>query len=60
MKLDGEAAADAQADIVKRHIIGRVGEVSDTSSAIAYLADNKLSSFLTGNLLAVDGGYLLS
>lgn len=37
-----------------------VGEVADTSAAIAYLADEKLASFLTGLLLTVDGGLIVS
>lgn len=52
--------AEAANEIAKKHIIGRVGNVSDTSTAIAYLADNNISSFLTGRLHVVDGGYLLS
>lgn len=39
--------------------VGRVGDVSDTSSAIAYLASDS-ASFLTGILLPVDGGALLA
>jgi len=39
--------------------VGRVGEVSDTSAAIAYLASDS-ASFLTGVLLPVDGGALLA
>lgn len=39
--------------------LGRTGEVSDTSSAIAFLADNNLTSFLTGVLLPVDGGSMV-
>lgn len=38
----------------KRYPIGRVGEVYDTSAAIAYLADDEASSFLTGVLLPLD------
>lgn len=37
------------------HPLGRVGEVEDTSAAIAYLASSS-ASFLTGVLLPVDGG----
>lgn len=37
------------------YLVGRVGEVSDTSSAIAYLASE---SFLNGILLPVDGGIM--
>jgi NAD(P)-dependent dehydrogenase (short-subunit alcohol dehydrogenase family) len=36
------------------HPLGRIGEVSDTSDAILYLAG---ASFVSGTLLAVDGGY---
>lgn len=40
--------------------LGRLGEVSDTSAAIAYLADDELAAFLTGVLLPVDGGTLIA
>lgn len=39
------------------YLVGRVGEVSDTSSAIAYLASE---TFITGILLPVDGGLMCS
>jgi len=39
------------------HPIGRIGEVSDTSDAIAYVACDS-ASFITGILLPVDGGWL--
>lgn len=38
--------------------IGRIGEVSDTSAAIAFLASDQTASFLTGILLPVDGGFI--
>ncbi|XP_055325884.1 uncharacterized oxidoreductase TM_0325-like [Sitodiplosis mosellana] len=44
----------------KRYPLGRVGEVHDTSAAIAYLADDEVSSFLTGILLPVDGGSIVA
>lgn len=43
-----------------KHIIVRLGEVSDISAAIAYLANDKAASFLTGVLLPVDGGAMIS
>jgi len=43
-----------------RYPLGRVGHVSDTSAAIAYLANNHLASFVTGVLLPVDGGALVA
>lgn len=39
--------------------IGRIGKVDDTSSAIAYLAGEN-ADFLTGVVLPVDGGKMLS
>lgn len=39
--------------------VRRIGEVGDTSLAIAYLA-HESSSFITGQLLCVDGGYILA
>lgn len=39
------------------HPIGRIGEPSDTSAAIAYLASDA-QSFITGIILPVDGGFL--
>lgn len=35
--------------------MGRVGEVTDTNAAIAFLADDSTGGFLTGILLPVDG-----
>lgn len=40
-----------------RYPVGRIGEVSDTSAAIAYLTSDS-ASFITGVLLPVDGGAL--
>lgn len=37
--------------------LGRVGQVSDTSAAIAYLASDA-ASFITGSEIQVDGGAL--
>lgn len=51
--------AAIEEDCKKTYLVGRVGEVSDTSSAIAYLASDA-SSFLTGITLTVDGGSLLT
>lgn len=40
------------------NLVGRLGEVADTSTAIAFLANDKTASFITGLLLPVDGGVL--
>lgn len=39
--------------------MGRIGKVEDTSLAIAFLA-HESTSFITGQLLVIDGGYTLS
>lgn len=44
----------------KKYPVGRAGEVTDTSAAIIFLADNDKASFLTGVLLTVDGGALIA
>lgn len=41
----------------REYLVGRVGEVSDTSAAIAYLANE---SFINGILLPIDGGFICS
>lgn len=58
--LSGEFV-DAYLNSLKaKYLVGRVGEVSDTSAAIAYLADNNVASFLTGIILPVDGGAMIA
>lgn len=38
------------------HALGRVGTADDVAKSIAFLASSEMSSFLTGTILAVDGG----
>lgn len=59
MGLTAEQVEQALNDVISKHPVGRVGEVSDTSPAIAFLADNNLASFLTGQFITVDGGSML-
>ena len=40
----------------KKHVMGRVGQPEEIGKAILFLADNKQSSFMTGQALVVDGG----
>lgn len=51
--LNDEIAVKMLDEFKKRYPIDRVGEVYDTSAAIAYLADNQSASFLTGVLLPI-------
>ena len=43
--------------IKKQHPMGRLGEPEEVARAIAFLASDE-ASFITGAILAVDGGYL--
>lgn len=58
--LKAEQAEKMVEEFKNKYPVGRIGDVSDTSAAIAYLADDKLASFLTGILLPVDGGSLVA
>jgi NAD(P)-dependent dehydrogenase (short-subunit alcohol dehydrogenase family) len=44
--------------LVKQHPIGRIGQTSDVAQAVGFLCDPS-NSFVTGALLAVDGGQLV-
>jgi NAD(P)-dependent dehydrogenase (short-subunit alcohol dehydrogenase family) len=44
--------------LVKQHPIGRIGQTGDVAQAVSFLCD-PANSFVTGALLAVDGGQLV-
>jgi len=44
--------------LVKQHPIGRIGQTTDIAQSVAFLLDPE-NSFVTGALLAVDGGQLV-
>ncbi len=44
--------------LVKQHPIGRIGQTTDVAQAVVFLCDPE-NSFVTGALLAVDGGQLV-
>jgi NAD(P)-dependent dehydrogenase (short-subunit alcohol dehydrogenase family) len=46
------------ADITARVPMGRFADANDVAEAIAFLADPKLSGFVNGHALQVDGGWL--
>ncbi|XP_031619010.1 uncharacterized protein LOC116338088 [Contarinia nasturtii] len=54
-----ELAEHLYNEVANGYPVGRVGEVSDTSNAIAFLANNETASFINGALLLVDGGISL-
>jgi NAD(P)-dependent dehydrogenase (short-subunit alcohol dehydrogenase family) len=44
-------------NVIERHPIGRIGTPEDVAAAVAFLASDE-ASFITGAILAVDGGSL--
>jgi NAD(P)-dependent dehydrogenase (short-subunit alcohol dehydrogenase family) len=42
------------------HPIGRIGQPQDISELVAFLADNSKAGFMTGSVIHVDGGRLLT
>jgi NAD(P)-dependent dehydrogenase (short-subunit alcohol dehydrogenase family) len=54
--LDGEALRRLQDERAARHPLGRVGDPADVIPAVLYLASDD-SSWVTGSILTVDGGY---
>jgi NAD(P)-dependent dehydrogenase (short-subunit alcohol dehydrogenase family) len=56
--LHGKTEDEMLQELGKRSIIGRVGRPEEIAQAILFLADYKRSSFITGQLFAVDGGAL--
>ncbi len=54
----GQDPDELIAFLVKQHPIGRIGIPADVAQAVAFLSD-PANSFITGALLAVDGGQLV-
>jgi NAD(P)-dependent dehydrogenase (short-subunit alcohol dehydrogenase family) len=52
------AATAAEANLIGRTPLQRIGRPSDIAHAILFLADHQRSSFITGQGLVVDGGAL--
>lgn len=44
----------------QKYLLGRLGDVSDTSAAITFFANDETASFITGSLLTIDGGFSLA
>jgi NAD(P)-dependent dehydrogenase (short-subunit alcohol dehydrogenase family) len=55
---EGQKPQDLIDMLVKQHPIGRIGRTSDIAQAVAFLLD-PANSFITGAMLAVDGGQLV-
>jgi NAD(P)-dependent dehydrogenase (short-subunit alcohol dehydrogenase family) len=55
---DGQDPQELIDMLVKQHPIGRIGQTTDVAQAVTFLLDPE-NSFVTGALLAVDGGQLV-
>ena len=45
--------------LIEKHKLGKFGKPSDISNLVIFLIDENKSSWMTGNIIQVDGGYLL-
>jgi NAD(P)-dependent dehydrogenase (short-subunit alcohol dehydrogenase family) len=52
----GAGMEDFEADVIREHKLGRIGQPEEIASAVAFLLSAD-SSFITGHALVVDGGY---
>ena len=52
-------SSDVQAHITRGIPVGRPGTPSDVGAAVAFLASD-LAAYITGSVISVDGGYLLT
>lgn len=43
---------------IARHPLGRIGTPAEVAPGVIYLASNSESGFVTGSILAIDGGYV--
>jgi NAD(P)-dependent dehydrogenase (short-subunit alcohol dehydrogenase family) len=55
-----EVAAAYYAASADTHPVGRIGQPQDISELVAFLADSSKAGFMTGSVIHVDGGRLLT
>lgn len=55
-----EAATKYYENASSTHPIGRIGQPNDISELVVFLADNTKSGFMTGSIISVDGGRMLT
>lgn len=54
--VQGNTVAELMQGLANRTVMGRIGQPREIGRAILFLADESLSSFVTGQSLVVDGG----
>jgi len=52
----GSSLEGRMLDLAQKTVMGRIGEPEEIARSILFLADGKHSSFMTGQMLIVDGG----
>jgi glucose 1-dehydrogenase len=56
----GHVIGNDELELIKalgaKHVMGRIGQSHEIAQSIYFLADSKLSSFITGQSIVVDGG----
>ena len=58
--MSAEAAAAYYAASVQTHPIGRIGAPADIAEMVSVLADGTKSGFMTGSIIHIDGGRMLT
>ena len=51
--------AEEKEDFIMQTPLNRLGEPKDVADAVLFLADDDKSSFITGHVLSVNGGYFI-
>lgn len=54
--VNGGTVLDRLDNLARKTVIGRVGQPEEIAASIYFLADNRQSSFMTGQAMIVDGG----
>jgi glucose 1-dehydrogenase len=54
--VSGDTIEERMAELASKTVMGRIGKPKEIAEGIFFLANNDLSSFMTGQILTVDGG----
>lgn len=54
--VSGDTIEERMAELASKTVMGRIGEPKEIAEGIFFLANNELSSFMTGQILTIDGG----